>query len=77
MSKKLNSTDVLGFFKELCLFKGDSNPHSKKAKKDRYAELYSGISESLYSYLSANLEQLIFANNKPKFVVGCLETTCE
>ncbi|WKX94782.1 hypothetical protein Q1695_011780 [Nippostrongylus brasiliensis] len=57
------------------LQEGDSNPHSKKEKKDRYAEIYKCIQESLYTYVAANMEALIFEHNKPKFVAACLETT--
>ncbi|VDP05264.1 unnamed protein product [Heligmosomoides polygyrus] len=59
----------------MLLQEGDSNPHSKKEKKDRYAEIYKAICEPLYTYLSANIEELIFEHNKPKFVAACLETT--
>ncbi|CAB3411480.1 unnamed protein product [Caenorhabditis bovis] len=57
------------------LQEGDKNAHSKKSKEDRYAQLYAGITESLYAYLAANLEELIFEKNKSKFVAACLETT--
>ncbi|VDO59805.1 unnamed protein product [Haemonchus placei] len=54
---------------------GDSNPYSKKEKKDRYAEIYRNICESLYAYLASNMESLIFDHNRSKFVAACLETT--
>lgn len=59
------------------LAEGDSNPHSKKTQKDRYGQLYSAITENLYPYLAANLEELVFEANKTKFVSACLETTCK
>ncbi|KJH50558.1 CPL domain protein [Dictyocaulus viviparus] len=59
------------------LKEGDSNQFSKKSKKHRYAELYSNICEPLYSYLSANMESLIFDSNRSKFIVACLETTTD
>ncbi|PAV71204.1 hypothetical protein WR25_26719 [Diploscapter pachys] len=59
------------------LTEGDSNAHSKKNKSDRYAEVYKAICESLYLYVAANMEKLIFQQNKPKFVIGCLETTSQ
>lgn len=57
------------------LAEGDSNPHSKKTQKDRYGQLYAGITENLYPYLAANFEELVFEANKSKFVAACLETT--
>ncbi|PIO75515.1 CPL domain protein [Teladorsagia circumcincta] len=54
---------------------GDSNPFSKKQKKDRYAEIYRNICESLYAYLASNMESLIFEHNRSKFIAACLETT--
>ncbi|XGW09768.1 hypothetical protein V3C99_011774 [Haemonchus contortus] len=57
------------------LREGDSNPFSKKEKKDRYAEIYRSICESLYAYLASNMESLIFEHNRSKFVAACLETT--
>ncbi|UMM16210.1 hypothetical protein L5515_013321 [Caenorhabditis briggsae] len=57
------------------LSEGDSNPHSKKTQKDRYGQLYAGITENLYPYLAANFEELVFEANKSKFVAACLETT--
>uniref|UniRef100_A0A1I7TS61 PUM-HD domain-containing protein n=1 Tax=Caenorhabditis tropicalis TaxID=1561998 RepID=A0A1I7TS61_9PELO len=59
------------------LAEGDSNPHSKKEKKDRYGQLYTGITENLYPYLAANFEELVFEANKSSFVVACLETTSQ
>uniref|UniRef100_A0A1I7WZH0 CPL domain-containing protein n=1 Tax=Heterorhabditis bacteriophora TaxID=37862 RepID=A0A1I7WZH0_HETBA len=61
----------------IMLQEGDSNPFSKKEKKDRYSELYKGISEALYLFVAANMEELIFEHNKPKLVAGCLETTSQ
>uniref|UniRef100_A0A8R1I0Z9 PUM-HD domain-containing protein n=1 Tax=Caenorhabditis japonica TaxID=281687 RepID=A0A8R1I0Z9_CAEJA len=57
------------------LAEGDSNQHSKKTAKDRYEQLYGGITENLYPYLAANFEELVFEANKSKFVAACLETT--
>ncbi|KAK6009966.1 CPL domain protein [Ostertagia ostertagi] len=57
------------------LREGDSNPFSKKEKKDRYAEIYKNICESLYAYLASNMESLIFEHNRSKFIAACLETT--
>ncbi|CAL2033242.1 unnamed protein product [Caenorhabditis brenneri] len=57
------------------LAEGDSNPHSKKTQKDRYGQLYAGITENLYPYLAANFEELVFEANKSNFVGACLETT--
>ncbi|KAJ1361346.1 hypothetical protein KIN20_020563 [Parelaphostrongylus tenuis] len=57
------------------LSEGDTNPFSKKEKKNRYAELYGKLCESLYTYLSANMESLIFESNRSKFIAACLETT--
>ncbi|KHJ80186.1 CPL domain protein [Oesophagostomum dentatum] len=57
------------------LKEGDSNPFSKKEKKDRYAEIYRHICESLYSYLAGNMESLIFEENRSKFIAASLETT--
>lgn len=59
------------------LAEGDSNPHSKKTQKDRYGQLYAGITENLYPYLAANFEELVFEANKSKFVAACLETACK
>ncbi|KAE9418428.1 hypothetical protein Angca_009600 [Angiostrongylus cantonensis] len=57
------------------LSEGDLNPFSKKEKKDRYAELYGKICDPLYTYLSANMEYLIFESNRSKFIAACLENT--
>ncbi|VDM56735.1 unnamed protein product [Angiostrongylus costaricensis] len=57
------------------LSEGDLNPFSKKEKKDRYAELYGKICDPLYTYLSANMESLIFESNRSKFIAACLEST--
>ncbi|KAK5964390.1 hypothetical protein GCK32_017716, partial [Trichostrongylus colubriformis] len=54
---------------------GDSNPHSKKEKKVRYAEIYRSICEALYAYLASNMESLIFEHNRSRFIAACLETT--
>ncbi|EPB70319.1 CPL domain protein [Ancylostoma ceylanicum] len=57
------------------LKEGDSNPFSKKEKKDRYAEIYRHICEGLYTYIAANMETLIFDQNRSKFIAASLETT--
>ncbi|KAK6059583.1 CPL domain protein [Cooperia oncophora] len=57
------------------LREGDSNPYSKKEKKDRYAEIYRSVCESLYAYLASNMESLIFEHNRSRFIAACLETT--
>ncbi|KAK5984359.1 Pumilio domain-containing protein 12 [Trichostrongylus colubriformis] len=57
------------------LQEGDSNPHSKKEKKVRYAEIYRSICEALYAYLASNMESLIFEHNRSRFIAACLETT--
>lgn len=59
------------------LKQGDNNEHSKKEAKVRYAELFAALAENLYPYLAANLQSLIFEQNRAKFVVACLETTSE
>ncbi|CAJ0590671.1 unnamed protein product [Cylicocyclus nassatus] len=59
------------------LKKGDANPFSKKEKKDRYAEIYRHICESLYAYLADNMESLIFEHNRSKFVAASLEITSD
>ncbi|CAD6197460.1 unnamed protein product [Caenorhabditis auriculariae] len=56
------------------LSRGDGNPHSKKPREDRYQQLYEGISEALYTFLVANMEQVLMEWRKKTFVGACFET---
>ncbi|CAJ0576073.1 unnamed protein product, partial [Mesorhabditis spiculigera] len=47
------------------LERGDGNEHSKKEKKDRYAEIFEQIANPLLTYCAANMDELIFGQMAP------------
>ncbi|VDK53163.1 unnamed protein product [Anisakis simplex] len=52
---------------------GDNNAHSKKDAKERYAQLFGAIAKPLMTYISANLNELLFDTLTALLVLNILE----
>ncbi|CAD5210258.1 unnamed protein product [Bursaphelenchus xylophilus] len=68
---------VLGKGMVEILKKGDANEFTKKPAADRYKELFSGIKESLYSFLAANMKECLYNKVSAVLVLDALEPTHE
>jgi len=71
--------DKRHFLKETVqlLAKGDDNPHSKKDKKDRYAELWECVSSALVTFIAANMRDLLFETSTSLLILNVLEPSGE
>uniref|UniRef100_A0A0N5A8J8 PUM-HD domain-containing protein n=1 Tax=Syphacia muris TaxID=451379 RepID=A0A0N5A8J8_9BILA len=56
---------------------GDNNEYSKKEAKDRYAQLFSNLSEALYTFFAGSMEDLLFSKTTANLVLNALHYSGE
>lgn len=59
------------------LQKGDGNAASKKTPADRYRELFAPLKEPLYTFMAANMREMLYNKTSAVLVLDALEPTGE
>lgn len=57
------------------LQKGDDNEFSKKKPADRYKQIFECMEPGLYSFLSANMRDILYNKTSAVLVLNALEPT--
>lgn len=57
------------------LKQGDSNEHSKKKPAERYKQIFDGLKEPLYTFMAANMREILYNKVSAVLVLDALEPT--
>lgn len=57
------------------LKQGDNNEHSKKKPAERYKQIFDGLKESLYTFMAANMKEMLYNKISAVLVLDALEPT--
>ncbi|KAI6182460.1 CPL domain containing protein [Aphelenchoides bicaudatus] len=59
------------------LKQGDGNEHSKKSPAERYKQIFDALKESLYTFMAANMKEILYNKTSAVLVLNSLEPTGE